>query len=352
MYTKQEKAWWVKKHYGGLSFRQVCEQFSHEFPNRPKPSHTTAMRVSSRFEKTGELEIRQTGNHAQREVPVTDYVLLNAIESNPYASCRGLAGEVGLSHSHVNRRLHKYGYKSYKTHTSNELQPGDPDRRYTFAMAVAELQEEDPQFLRKVLFTDEASFTLHHAPNKQNHRCWSKTNPRSFYCNRTQYPRKINVWAGILNQTIIGPILIDGNLTGEKYRSLLQGEISQRLADLQLEDEIYYQHDGCPAHNDRFATEWLHNAFPGKVIGTYEDLAWPARSPDLSCLDFFLWGHIKTKIYDRRTPFQNVDTLWDAVNDSCTAVTYGQLANVQREISDRIHYCINVQGELFEHLLN
>ncbi|GFY35172.1 uncharacterized protein TNCV_5045471 [Trichonephila clavipes] len=32
-------------------------------------------------------------------------------------------------------------------------------------------------------------------------------------------------------------------------------------------------------------------------IGRGGPVNWPARSPDLSCLDFFLWGHMKSLVY-------------------------------------------------------
>lgn len=351
MYSKAEKIWWVKRHYGGSSYREVCEEFEQCFPDRPKPSHTTVMRTVSRFEDTGNVVYPRTGSHPIREVPASDYAVVAAVEANPYASCRSIAAEVGRSHSQVHRRLRKYGYKSYKTHTAQELRDGDAERRYTYAMSVADKLEDNPNFLKNVLFTDEKTFSLHHAPNRQNQRQWAQKNPRSVYSSQSQYPHKINVWAGILNQNILGPILIDGSLNGGKYLDLLQGAISDHLLALGSEDELWYQHDGCPAHNDVLAIEWLHNTFSGNVIGTHEALAWPARSPDLSPNDFWLWGHITTKIYDRMEPFSNVDDLWTAVQTCCNTVTHGQLANVQREIAERVTHCILSEGKLFEHLL-
>lgn len=36
--------------------------------------------------------------------------------------------------------------------------------------------------------------------------------------------------------------------------------------------------------------------FPGKWIGTHSSIPWPPRSPDLTCLDYFLWGYLKNKV--------------------------------------------------------
>ena len=91
----------------------------------------------------------------------------------------------------------------------------------------------------------------------------------------SQYRGRANAWAGM-----VGPIIIDEALTGVKYLELLQGEISDALADLHLPPDLWWMHDGCPAHNSGETREFLQNSFPHRVIGSYEDLlAWPARSP-------------------------------------------------------------------------
>ena len=33
------------------------------------------------------------------------------------------------------------------------------------------------------------------------------------------------------------------------------------------------------------------------MIALHRDVEWPPRSPDFSPLDFFLWGHLKSKVY-------------------------------------------------------
>ena len=45
-----------------------------------------------------------------------------------------------------------------------------------------------------------------------------------------------------------------------------------------------------------------HNAlnimYTGRWTGRGSPINWPAHSPDYSCLDFFLWGHKKSLIYE------------------------------------------------------
>jgi len=40
--------------------------------------------------------------------------------------------------------------------------------------------------------------------------------------------------------------------------------------------------------------------FPGLLISLRGDVEWPARSPDLSPCDIFLWGYLKEKVFKHR----------------------------------------------------
>jgi len=53
---------------------------------------------------------------------------------------------------------------------------------------------------------------------------------------------------------------------------------------------VFFQQDRAPAHNAIVVKEHLQNKFSNRWMGTYGALAWPPGSPDLTPLDFFLWG--------------------------------------------------------------
>ncbi|KAJ8962089.1 hypothetical protein NQ318_018041 [Aromia moschata] len=57
----------------------------------------------------------------------------------------------------------------------------------------------------------------------------------------TQYPEKVNVWAGILNSQIIGPYLFDDTLTGARYLDFLQNFL-QRLHYCQEATGAQFEH--------------------------------------------------------------------------------------------------------------
>jgi len=40
--------------------------------------------------------------------------------------------------------------------------------------------------------------------------------------------------------------------------------------------------------------------FAGHLISRFGDVPWPPHSPDLSTCDFFLWGFLKSRVYNHK----------------------------------------------------
>ena len=57
--------------------------------------------------------------------------------------------------------------------------------------------------------------------------------------------------------------------------------------------KIYFQQDGAPAHGAEIISECLNTNFGQQWIGNNGPIRWPARSPDMTPLDFFFWGFLK-----------------------------------------------------------
>ena len=106
-----------------------------------------------------------------------------------------------------------------------ELCDDDPDRRIEFCEIMTAKIIAEPRLIKNICFSDECTFNLNGQVNKQNCRYWSDENPRVFREGYTEYPQKVNVWAGILGDAIIGPLFIEGNLNGEMYADMLERSI-------------------------------------------------------------------------------------------------------------------------------
>jgi len=340
----------------GSSFRTIADMFAVNYPDRPIPSHSTVRSIVQRFEKQGTVInnckcSRQNAGDQAEQANNTDLEILLHIEENSGLSTRCLGETVSKHHSTVWRKLKKYKYHPYKYQKHQELRAGDEIRRAEFCLNIMEKANNDQHFLRRICFTDECTFTLNNEPNCQNLRYWSTENQHRFIETRTQYPQKINVWAGILGDNIIGPFFLEGNLTGESFLELLRNQIVPALAEVVPEnEEIWFQMDGCPAHNTLAVREYLQNTFNGHVIGPNHAICWPARSPDLSINDFFLWGHLKSRIYTN-IRYQDLEQLKNSISAACAQISPQQLSHTRREFYDRLGYCLAANGGLFEHLI-
>ncbi|KAG5894615.1 hypothetical protein JTB14_026146 [Gonioctena quinquepunctata] len=154
-----------------------------------------------------------------------------------------------------------------------------------------------------ICFSDEPTFFLNSTVNRHNCCYWSDANPHVFHEIHTQTPQKLNVWAGIFGDRLIGPVFLDGKLTEETYLELLNEFVYPQLVDIienddrYHEDHLIFQQDGAPPRYAQPVRAFLDRMFPGSCIGRRGSIEWPARYPDLTPLDFFLWGHLKNKIF-------------------------------------------------------
>lgn len=353
-YTQEEKIQIIKWIYGGNSVADTINLFIAAFENRPIPSRGTISHIVHNFEQHGfvsKCKCKRNVPRVNEEKEARNLMICASAEQDPSKSCRKIADEIGINKSTVQEILRKNGYRSYKICTTQQLFPEDRERRMVFCENVMERANGDDNFINRICFTDESSFALLGKHNSSVVRFWSRENPHVRMDYRTQYPQKLNVWAGIIGNNVIGPFFIDGNLNGQRYLELLQNQIIPSLQQLPVDfQQIFYQQDGCPAHNTVAVQAYLNDTFPNRVISTRGTIPWPARSPDLSVNDFFFWGYIKEIIY-KHERLSNLNELRQKIIDAFATVTPEMLTNVRQSFYNRMGYCLATEGGLFEHLL-
>jgi len=87
----------------------------------------------------------------------------------------------------------------------------------------------------------------------------------------------------------------------------IENELPNLLEDVPLRDQetMMFQHDEAAAHYRRQVREILNARFPDRWIGRGGPIVWPARSPDLNVLDYFVWGYIKALVEHTRDRNEN-----------------------------------------------
>ncbi|GFT13802.1 putative LOC100569746 [Trichonephila clavipes] len=67
---------------------------------------------------------------------------------------------------------------------------------------------------------------------------------------------------------------------------------------LQLElPEPWFQQDSATCHTARATIDLLKDTFGDRLISRFGPVNWPPRSYDLTPLDYFLWGYVKSLVY-------------------------------------------------------
>ncbi|GFW53960.1 hypothetical protein TNCV_1086771 [Trichonephila clavipes] len=117
-----------------------------------------------------------------------------------------------------------------------------------------------PDFHKRILFRNEAHFWLNGYVNKQNCRIWSEANPQ-VYVETPLHPEKLTVWCALWAGGIIGAVVP----TRRRNMSHIRATI-----------------------------DLLKDTFGDRLISRFGPVNWPPRSCDLTPLDFFLWGYVKS----------------------------------------------------------
>ncbi|GFT50199.1 transposable element Tc3 transposase [Trichonephila clavipes] len=111
-----------------------------------------------------------------------------------------------------------------------------PEQRFQIVQFYFENNGRD--FHKRILFSDEAHFWLNGYVNKQNCRIWSEANP-----------------------------------------------------------QLWFQQDGATCHTAHATIDLSKDTFGDRLISRFGPVNWPPRSCDLTPLDYFLWGYVKSLVF-------------------------------------------------------
>ncbi|GFT92594.1 uncharacterized protein TNCV_1480821 [Trichonephila clavipes] len=69
--------------------------------------------------------------------------------------------------------------------------------------------------------------------------------------------------------------------------------------------ELWFKQDGATSHTARATIDLLKDTFGDRLISRFGPVNLPPRSCDLTPLDYFLWGYVKSLVYTYKpqTPY-------------------------------------------------
>ncbi|GFW29254.1 uncharacterized protein TNCV_741961 [Trichonephila clavipes] len=125
------------------------------------------------------------------------------------------------------------------------------------------------------------------------HKCMSKP---------PLHPEKLNVWCALRAGGIIGPYFFKNDeghnvtVNGDGYRAMITNLFIPELNNHDVQ-ELWFQQDGATCHTARATINLLKGTFGDRLISRFGPVNWPPRSCDLTPLDYFLWGYVKSLVY-------------------------------------------------------
>jgi hypothetical protein len=90
----------------------------------------------------------------------------------------------------------------------------------------------------------------------------------------------------------------------------------------------------------------LREIFPGRLVSLRGDVGWPARSPDLSLCDFFLWGYLKEKVFKHRP--HTLPELKERIIEDVNAIPSEMCERAVQSFRDRLQQCVAASGRHLE----
>ncbi|GFW76411.1 putative LOC100569746 [Trichonephila clavipes] len=100
--------------------------------------------------------------------------------------------------------------------------------------------------------------------------------------------------------------------------------------------ELWFQQDGATCHTARATIDLLKDTFGDRLISGFGLVNWPPRSCDLTPLDYFLWGYVKSLVYAAKP--QTLDHLEENIRRVIADIRPQMLEKVIDNWTSRLDY--------------
>lgn len=336
----------------GRIIERTCRVYAEKYPDRPRPTGDVLRRLLHNCTAFGSFLPKTTKNKPVVDGDDTQVTVIAYFNAHPTNSLQDAERDVGVSRKSIHRILQQNKWHPYKFQRVQHLRETDFEARVQFCEWFLLKSQEDENFTRHVIWTDESKFGKNGLFNRHNSHFWSDDNPRAVRQRNFQEAWSFNVFCAIKNNRILALYFYEDNLNSERYLSILRNVISANLHTLPefVARNAWYQMDGAPAHTSGAVGEVIEEMFGDRWFAHNGPYKFPPRSPDLTPLDYFIWGYVKDQVYS--TPVTTKDDLRNRVRGVFNALDGEAISRATHlSILKRIEKCLSQEGDVFEHLL-
>lgn len=285
----------------------------------------------------------KTFNNLPRKKPrkttaAEDRIIVRLSKSDPFLTSMEIRAQIEQNHGiqisaqTVRRRLQENKLNGRIARRKPNVSKRNIKKRLAFAK---EHGQKSLEFWNSIVWSDESKFNVFGNDGKPYVRRppLQELNPR--YTKKTvkHGGSSVMVW-GCFTASGVGPIVqIDGNMTGEVYKNILQQNLMGDYAR-SLPTEWLFQHDNDPKHCSRVVKTWQSS-------NHIKILEWPAQSPDLNPIEN-LWGIIKRVVAAKKP--SNKSSLWQIIKDEWNKIPPDQCSALVSSMNRRCSEVILKKG--------
>ncbi|GFV61985.1 transposable element Tc3 transposase [Trichonephila clavipes] len=124
-------------------------------------------------------------------------------------------------------------------------------------------------------------------------------------------------------------------VNGDRYRAMITNFFIPELKNHDVQ-ELWFQQDGATCHTACATIDLLKDTFGDRLISRFGPVNWPPRSCDLTRLDYFLWGYVKSLVYVDKP--QTLDHLEDNTRRVIADIRPQMLEKVIENWTSRLYY--------------
>ena len=246
------------------------------------------------------------------------------------------AGAPNVSRSTLRRRLYAEGLHSRVAAVKPRLQAHHKAARRLWGREKRQWRREQ---WNKCLFTDESRFTL--TAGSKRIRVWRRRgerrhNPQLVNAKELFGGGGIMVWGGISYNGKTDLQIINGNLTGLRYRDEILNHQVLPYAGA-VGDGFVLVDDNARPHRHHEVDAYLND-------NGVDRMDWPSKSPDLNPIEH-VWAYMKDKINRRLTDRHGLADLRRMVLQEWENLPQNFINRLIRSMNKRARQCVQYGGD-------
>jgi len=297
------------------------------------------------MKKAGKSLARSPGSGGHNKIRSEEFLtgVACAIEADPTASIRSMAKDLGVSEKTIRRSVGDLGAFSYVRRKRQLLTEATKARRVEKGRKLLNWLKSNSSTVR--IFSDKKNWTVDQARNSRNDRylayCVDEVPP----INATKHPQ---------SAMMLGVVSSDGKkmppywfpkglkVGTQEYLHVLQTVVKPWIDQNYPNGGYVWQQDSAPSHKSKQTQDWckanLKKFWPWTI--------WPPSSPDLSPLDYGIWGNVERKACARS--HRNVDELKASVEEHWASMEEDFIKRTCSAFRPRLEAMLEAGGGHFE----